>query len=94
MGQARYACRLLRENRGYFNRVLPKVAERIRVTPALVEDATLCAYNAGPKNVFACILTRGDPNPCTTGRDYGLWVMRKAAELRSLAPDLFTIASA
>lgn len=56
---------------------------------AALEEAMLCAYNAGVDRVGRQIQQGLDPNLVTTGRDYGRNVLARRAALRAKAPDRF-----
>lgn len=84
-GQARYALALLQGNAASLGHLVPGLA------PARALEATLCGYNASLTRVVNLVRSGQDPNLATTGKDYGRWVVAKAAELREACPTLFDV---
>lgn len=83
VNQAGYALKVLHATRDWLLHSLPSLAG-----PSLME-AALCGYNADERHVLAQLQANADPNLVTTGKDYGRWVLAKAAALRSGCISLF-----
>lgn len=90
LAQARYACGILRDHRAWFKR---NPAFRSS-DPVLLERAVWASYNAGPAKVARAVLMGQSPDAPTTGGDYGADVIGRAADLRTVAPELFEMETA
>ncbi len=74
--------------------VLEDAEEKLRAHfPSLsvdqLEEAMLCAYNAGVDAVSRALQQGISPNLCTTGRDYGRDVRWRLDDLRRRYPETF-----
>ena len=78
--QARWACQVLSDAR--------RELAGWRTHPA-IEEAILCAYNAGSPRVGRMLGQGLDPNAVTTGRDYGHDVLLRRDRLRFMYPGTF-----
>ena len=92
--QAMYACGILRDNRAWFRRNPAVRTDDLDHLQAMA----VSAYNCGPANVARALAESSPGMPFeeavdqrTTGKDYSRWVLRFAAELRELAPELFSL---
>ena len=84
--QGLYACSILRDNRAWFKR-----NPFIRTDDAdKLERMVIASYNCGCAGVRRALVEGKDVDANTTGRDYSRWVTEYAADLRSVAPDLFS----
>ncbi len=83
VNQAGYACAVLRDARAYL------LKKKLGLAGRDLDEAMLCAYNAGAARVYRALRRQRDPNGVTTGGDYGRWVLVRSESLRLLDPMLF-----